>query len=175
MHHFITKREKLLLNSTMGVIIFGLAFHFIINPIFSENDNLNKELTVTRTKLKKYLWLISHKDVITENYKTFTSAYKNSEAHQPQVTALTEIEDMAKGAGIRIIDIRPQISTSGPSQEEIFVEIRTEGDMDGYLKFLYDVEDSLSLVKIKKFQLTAKPNTQSLEGSFSLSRPFTLE
>ena len=54
--------------------------------------------------------------------------------------------------------------------KEILIDLRTEGTQEGYLKFFYNIENSLALLRIKKFRLTAKTNTQTLEGSFSISQ-----
>ena len=176
MQRLISQREKIILNLTIGAILFGVSFNFIIAPLFTKNEDLNKELSVAQTKLKKYRWLLSQKEYIQNKYKKFSAAFKISEADKdPHVTALAELEEIAKNANIRIVDIRPQSSSEGGSYKESIIELRTEGSIEDYLKFIYTMENSLSLLRIKKLQLTAKPNAQTLEGSITVSRPSTLE
>jgi hypothetical protein len=85
---------------------------------------------------------------------------------------MANLENLAKGAGIKIVDIRPETSRKSDS---IIIELRTEGSIDSYGKFIYDVETSLFLLKVKRLQLTAKPNTASLEGVFTISQPVILK
>src|SRR3989338_2540359 len=152
----LTKREKTTLYLTVGIIGFGLLFNFFLGPVFSKNNKLNREISLTRQKLKKYLVLLEQKDAIQNKYSKIFSA---------------ELENLAKGANVKIMDIRPKFGAEG-SRKELAVDLRTEGSMEGYLKFIYNLENSLLLLKIKEFQLNSKPNTQVLEGLFSIAQLF---
>jgi hypothetical protein len=161
---------------TAGVIIFAVVFNILLYPVMNKNSLLNKEINLTEQKLKKYLWLLSQKDNIMNKYSRFASTVKVSGQEDPLVAGLTELENMAKEANIRLIDIRPEAAakTQGPYKEAI-IELRAEGAEEGYLKFLYKIENSLSLLKIKKFQLSARANTQALEARFTISQLFATE
>jgi hypothetical protein len=167
----LTKRERIILYTTIGIIIFALGFNFLIAPLLTKNENLNREIVLSRTKLKKYLRLLSQKDYIEKKYNKFSTPLKGSqEGTDAFVNALSELENLAKAANIRIVDIRPQSAKSLALYKETLIDLRTEGTMEGYLKFIYNLENSLSLLRIKRFQLNAKPNSPTLEGSFSVSQ-----
>jgi hypothetical protein len=168
----LSKRERVIFYATGGVIIFALVFNFLISPILKKNDALNKEIAVTRRKLKKYMQLLSQKDYIQDKFNKF-SATLNVSAQQEDalMSALSNIENLAKNANVRIIDIRPQSTAkAGSPYKEMLIDLRTEGEIGGYIKFIYDLENSLSLLKIERFQLTSKSNSQFLEGIFSISQ-----
>lgn len=176
MQRILTKRERLAFFITIGVIIFAVVFNFLLAPILTKNENLNKEINFLRTKLKKYQWLLAQKDYIQDQFSKFSKTYKVSEEQDPLVNALSELENLAKEANIRIIDLRPQATARNVSgYKEISIDLRTEGAMENYLKFIYHLENSLSLLKINKMQLSAKANTAVLEGSFSISQLSGLE
>lgn len=164
----LNKREKIILYATLGVVIFAVGFNFFIAPILAKNDYLNKEIALARAKLRKYRWLLSQKDYIQGKYNKFSSTL--SVQKDTLTSALSEVENLAQDANIRIIDIRPQTSRGSGSYQEMLIDLRTEGAMEGYLKFIYNLENSLSLLRIKRFQLSAKPNTAALEGSLSISK-----
>ena len=169
MQRVLTRREKIIFYLTIGVAIFGIVFRFFLGPVLTRNDSLNKEINYSRAKLKKYLWLISQKEYLQDKYKKFYQSEKISS--DITVTALSELERLCKNSGVRIIDIRPEgISRGKDLYQEISIDLRTEGAMDSYLKFIYNLENSLSLLRIKKLKISAKPNTQFLEGSFSISQ-----
>jgi Tfp pilus assembly protein PilO len=151
--------------------ILSVAFNFLYEPIIGRNENLNKEINFTRAKLEKYLQLLSQKDYIQKKYSKYRVSTQNSEAGTDMfVNALSEIERLAKESGIIIADIRPQSQKSPDLYKERLINLRTEGAMEGYLKFIYNIENSLSLLKIRRFQLTAKPNSQSLGGNLVISQ-----
>ena len=158
--------------ATIGVIIFAIGFNFFLAPVLLKNDRLNKEINFTRSKLKKYLLILKKKDAIQAQYSKFASSQKLAEEDQDNlVAAFAQLEDLSKSANIRIIDIRPETALRNQAlYNEIVIDLRTEGTIEGYLKFIYDLENSISLLRIKRFRLNAKPNSQTLEGIFSISQ-----
>lgn len=172
MQKILSKREKLILFATVGVIVFGVIYNFIIEPFLSKDESLNREINLNKSKLKKYAYLLSRKDDIRSKYNRLSQNLKRSEAGEDAfVNALTAIEEIAKASNVRLLDIRPQSQRSQEIDKEILIELRTEGSVENYLRFLYNLENSLSLLWVKKFQLNSKANTQNLGGNFSISQP----
>lgn len=171
MQKILTKREKIILYVTAGIIMFSIVFNLFIESNLSRNETLNKEINIARLKLNKYLKLLSQKEYIQDKYNKFSASLKLSGSGEDTfVGALSQIESLAKASNIRILDVRPQSQKILDLYKENLMELRTEGQIEGYLKFIYNIENSLSLLKIKRFQLNAKPNTAVLEGGFSISQ-----
>lgn len=171
MQRIISKREKIIFYATLGVLVFSLCFNFLLSPVLKRNEQLNDEINLSRVKLKKYLWLLKQKDYIYNKNKGFIYGYDTALAGKdPLVSSLSELESLTKNANIRIIDLRPQNTRNLNAYKEIIIDLRTEGAMESYLKFIYDLEHSLSLLRIKKLELNVKPNSQILEGKFSISQ-----
>lgn len=170
----LNKREKLVFNLAVAAILFMLIFNFIISPIMARYVQLNKEIAVTRAKLSKYMVLLSQKEKIQKQYSDkFNSVPSLPELKQDYlVLVLSELQDLAKKAEISIIDLRPQqgVKSGSPLNKEIIIEMRTEGSMEGYFKFIYDIENSLWILDIKKFQLLTKGNSAVLEGVFTIAQ-----
>lgn len=61
MAKILNKREKLSLFIAGGVIISAIAFNIIIIPIIDKFESLGKETMIARTKLIKYMHLLSQK------------------------------------------------------------------------------------------------------------------
>lgn len=171
MQRLISKREKTILFVTLAVILFSGVFTFFLSPLLKRADILNKEVKRARLKLKKYAYLLSQETQLKEKYDQFVSRqHLLGVAENPDVSVLSVLETLAKEANIRIIDIRPQTPRAAQQYRETSIDLRTEGTMEGYLKFLYSIENSLILLDIQRFQLNAKPGSQLLEGSFSISQ-----
>ena len=171
MQKILSKRERIILYTVLGLIGLSIVFNFLIEPLFKKAELLNRQTDIVRTKLKKYMWLLSQKDNIQDKYKKFASRLNlPSERKDTSVTTLSVLENLAKEAEIHIVDIRPQTTSNLDLYKETVVDLRTEGTMEGYISFLYNIENSLSLLRIKKFQLNAKPKSSLLEGIFSISQ-----
>ena len=170
MQALVTKREKDIFYATVGVIVFSAVFNFFIVPAFKQNDTLEKGIKVNSAKLSKYVRLLSQKDAIHKKYNSLAIDFNVPNKQGDNAMAiLAELEKLAQGSNIKIVDVRPQVSEkSTGSYKEISVDLRTEGDMEGYLRFIYNLENSLTLLKIKRFQINSKSNSSLLEGTFSI-------
>lgn len=166
------KREKALLYITVFIVIFSIAFKLFISPALDKNDALNKEISFTRLRIKKYLKLLSQKDYLRSKYEKFSLRLKDIEAEgETFVSVLSELEGLARDSGTRITDMRP-LTKSSASGKEMLVDLKTEGTVEDCMKFIYEIENSPRLLTIEKFQLRAKPGTHVLEGIFSISQPY---
>lgn len=171
MAKILTKGEKLSLFITAGVIISAIIFNFIIMPIFDKFESLGKETMITRIKLIKYLQLLSQKDAIEKKYKQFSpDSSLSGQEHDPFVAVLSELESLAKSSNIYILDVRPQSQRKTTKYKEIMVDLRTGGELKDYMRFIYDIENSISLLRIRKIQLNAESNTTALKGNITISQ-----
>ncbi len=171
-----TGREKTIFYLTAGLIVFALTFNFLLVPLFARISRLNKEIALTRMKLVKYSWLLSQKDFLMAKYAAGGSSGNTSDQDDPLLSGLSAIELLAQQSNIRIIDIRPdpQVKSSGQHKEAL-IELRAEGEVKGFFAFIYKLENSLTLLKIKKFQLSLRPGNQALEGRFTIVVLFVSE
>ncbi|MBI5873944.1 MAG: hypothetical protein HZB36_07410 [Candidatus Omnitrophica bacterium] len=174
---FLTQKEKIILSVAAGLITAGIVFNFLIIPTLTENARLNGEIRITRGKFLRYTKLLASKRDIQEKYEKFYASFKMSRIEQDALAGiLSEFEDLAGASGVHIVDIRPDMAEKDPGKVKgITVELRVKGTSDAYMKFIYAIENSLSLLRIKKFQLNAKPNSQTLEGVFSILQLSPLE
>lgn len=172
MQRILSLREKLILIVTVVIIAIAIGFNLFIVPVLTKNAALNNEINIARSKLKKYAGLLNRKEHIHNEYnKIALTLRRNDTEKNGFMNLLTEMENLAKQAKIQIIDIRPQGTTKTvSSQKESRIELRTEGDLESYPRFIYNIENSALLLTIDNFQLNSKPNSQFLEGNFLISQ-----
>ncbi|MBP7216462.1 MAG: type 4a pilus biogenesis protein PilO [Candidatus Omnitrophica bacterium] len=167
-----SSREKTIFFITIVVFLFAILFNIALVPILNYNEELNKSIMITRAKLERYAQLLGQKDSIKNKYSQFSSQLNLSEKKEDRlIEVLSELEKLAKGAGVRIVDIRPEGSfREAHSYKELLIDVKTEGSIPDFTKFMYNLENSLSLLKIKKFKISSKPHAQTVEGTFSVSQ-----
>ncbi|OGX44955.1 MAG: hypothetical protein A3G38_01760 [Omnitrophica WOR_2 bacterium RIFCSPLOWO2_12_FULL_51_8] len=170
MQRILTKREKIIVCLAGTVIIGSGIFKILDWTVFSKNEELDSQVNFNKLKLAKYQRLRAQKQKIMEKYSKFAGDERASGRQKENlVEILKELENLAQEAGVKIIDIRPQTGNKGSAlYRESTVDVSLEGEMEGYLRFIYNLENSLSLLRVKKFQFSAKPNSQMLEGAFSI-------
>lgn len=168
---FLTKREKIIFYFTSGIIVIALFFNFIFEPIIKNFWSLNQEISSCSMKLERYLRLLSEKERIKSSYSKISALVK-IEGSQEEIIAgvLTELESLTRHAGLRIADVRPQAAKEIGPYREFLIELRQEGTMEDFLRFIYDLENSPHLLRIKRLQLNSKATSQLLEGTFLISK-----
>jgi len=171
MVRILTKRERVVLYIAIGIVMLSLGFHLVVAPVLQKNELLNQEINISKIKLKKYAWLLSQKDYIQNKYNSVAFNLNLADSEKDAIVGLlSKLENFAQGSNIRIIDIRPQSYTNIEASPGFQIDLRTEGTIENYLKFIHTIQNSPLLLKIRRVQLRIKPNTQVLEGSFSISQ-----
>ena len=119
MQRILSKREKSILYITVAVIFLGIGFNLITETVLKKNDALNKEIAITRIKLKKYSWLLANREAIHNKYNKFAQGadlpQEKGKRSGTLVATLSELETVAKESNIRIIDLRPQAQKEADS------------------------------------------------------------
>jgi hypothetical protein len=165
----LTRRETLIFHLTLAVIILALCLNFLILPALKKNAALNKEISLAQAKLKNYTLLLAQKEKIKNKYDKLGAGLDLSKKNQDSLmSVLSELETYAREGGLRIIDLRPQAS---PNSKVMVVDLKTEGPLEGYIKFIFRIENSLLLLNVEKLRLTAQSDSANLEGNFSILKP----
>lgn len=163
MRKIFTAREKNIFYLTAAVFGFALVFNFLFVPVAARFDRLNQQINLSSAKLEKYSWLLAQKEYLQQA----------GSQEQALASPLEALEGLAKGAGITIVDLRPgagAASVSRSGYRESLIDLRTEGAIEGYISFIYNLENSPSLLRVKSFQLSSRSNTAALEGNFTISQ-----
>jgi len=143
MQRILSRREKIILYLTVIIILVGIGFNFTIEPVLTKNSSLDKEIDITKSKLKKYLQLLSQKEYIQNKYNKFSESLLRPDlSKDTSVKMLSEIENLAKESKVQILDIRPGNPKNADLYKESLIELRADADMESYLKFIYNIENS---------------------------------
>lgn len=165
------KKKKQILFIIAGILVFNAIFTLAVKPFLAKNELLNKEIRVTRLKFKQYLGLLSRKGSLGQRYGELPSLSGEPGITQNgSVEMLSDIEVLAKKSNLQITDIRTQFSDNASDFKENLVRLKTEGDMESYLKFFYNLESPLLLMDVKKFRLSVKSSFGLLEGDLLISQ-----
>jgi hypothetical protein len=148
----MTSREKTILVITGGLIVVSLLHNFVVEPFLKQDARLNAEISASRMKLKKSLVLLGHKDFLLAKYPRLSSdVMASGNAARGATAVLAELDGLAKGAHLTILDVRPETSGERRKGREINVEMRAEGKVEEIFRFLY-----------------VRPHSQVLEAKFSV-------
>jgi hypothetical protein len=173
MGEMLLRREKRFLAG--GTVVACLCLlGYLGLPVWEQMQKIRAETTQTQGKLRKYQALIKQKSQIRGKYRQLSGMVNAGNLPTDEsMSALSELEELTKAAGVVLVDMRPQ-SAAGRvrrSGKETLFDLRIQGQLDGILKFIYTLENTPSLLTIKKVQITSgrRPG-QPLEGTFVISQ-----
>ena len=170
MNKQLSNRERVIVYILISIIFLGVNVIFVFEPVIRRNIMLNNEIQNVNLRAKRYLALLKKEKTIMDKYGELNLSSPESSNQQDRfVSMLSELENIAKSAGIQIVEIRPEPGSKKGKKQESIVNLKAEAAIEQYVKFIYDLEKSRFLLKIKSLQLSVKSNNQALEGVFSIT------
>jgi len=165
------KRERLLFYVTAGLLVSWICFHFIVKPLAARNAALDAQIREASSRLSRYLGLLDRRRLIESDYEKKKSGLGNhGVAGDAAVEALAELEVLAKGAGIQILEIRPESRDGqGFLSKKQSIDLRAKGSIEGFMSFLYHLGNSTFMLRVEKLQLIAQPPSDLLEAEIFFS------
>lgn len=166
-----SKRERLLSIAVSAVIFMIAAYIFILEPFYSQWNRFGTELETANLKLLKNSKLLYSKEYLEGQYERYKD-YLGKEGDQSEEIAavLKEIEATALNCGVKITSIKPKGVKQLNGYKQFEVEFISEGKIEQFLKFMYDIENSKRLLKVERLVLSLKSSQQPdiLKGTFQI-------
>lgn len=168
----VSIREKRLVVITLALASLSIGYIFILEPFYKKYVGLNQEIQMKQIRLAKSLRLVREKDAITREYKKYSRLLITSGSQEEEMAAvLGEIENTGKTAGIYLNDVKPQRVKDMDFYRELVVEIKFQATMQTLAQFIYNLENSASLLKVKRLQINIKGGgSASIEGNLQISK-----
>lgn len=170
----LSKREKTFFYLTIGAVILGLAYNFVVEPAIRHFTAVNKEIEEKTFLLRKQQSLIlGGQDIISvyEQYKNTLD--KEKDAEEVISTLFGEIEAAAAETGLKVKKVKPLASQEGREYKQALLEIDVEGDFVSLFKFINKLESGSPLLKIVSLYIASQSeSSQTLRCRLSLAKIF---
>jgi len=151
----LSKREKSILLGCAAVVVVSILYNLIFEPLVKTWSNLNKQIKGSKLKLKKGKQIVRRSTEIAAHYDKIASFIPQGKgSDEEEITnLLSEIEQLARSAGSRITDIKPRKVKDTGYYKRYIVEVESEGDINGFTKFIYEIQNSSQLLKVEKLSI----------------------
>jgi len=168
----VSKRERLLFIIVAVVIIASLSYSLIIDPLYNKLKTLEEEIEAKEIRLTKNIRLIAERDAINEEFNKYSQQLKvKSTDEEEMASVLSEIERIGKSSGVYLNDVKPQPIKDNQFYRVLSVEIKFQASPDNLSKFIYDLQSSPFLLKVKRLQIISKgQETNFVEGNIQISK-----
>jgi Tfp pilus assembly protein PilO len=168
----LTKRERVLVYATVAVVGAAIGYALIFEPLANLRRRLNAQVEEAALKLNKSLDLLRREKTVKEQFRKY-AVYAKSLGTDEQAIAylLKAIEEKATLSAVRISNIRPRPVKDKGSYKEFSFEVVAESDLEEIFKFVYELQNSQDILKVRKLTLTLKsPEQQVLKASMEISK-----
>lgn len=160
----LSKKEKAVFYIAIFLVSLTILDRLIISPVFSKIGSLNKAIHEKEAEIKKNLRILAQKDrILSENAKYGSSVVDSNNNEDEQITlVLKEIEGLANKSSVYLVDMKPASAKDSGVSKKIFVNLNCEAQMEQIVDFIYNIENSNSLLSIGKYQLAPKSTESSV-------------
>lgn len=160
----ISKREKLLAVTTIGIALIAFVYNIIIEPLANYWKYLDNEMKEKEMVLAKHTRILRDKDNIKKLNDEYSKYYRLSKLtkEEESADALGSIERIARAANVQITNIKPMDSKKFDNYEKFTFKVTTESNINDLTKFIYDIQSSEQLLKVERMVLNAKERQPDL-------------
>ena len=153
----LSRKERVGLSFAFVFIIVAFFDRLIVSPIRSRVRQINQNIHISEKQLAHDLRNVRQKDQIEKQFEKFVGFVERSGSDEEEVAKiLGEIESLSRQAGIYLVDMKPQSPKDIDFYREYTIEIEVEGEILPLTQFLYQLNISPQLLRIKKLRLTSK-------------------
>lgn len=172
-----SKREKLIASIVLGLAFFFLIYSLILEPLLRKLSNINAQIVVQESKFKKNLKILSQEKKVASQYKQFAELMRlKASDEQEMAKLLSEIESVAQGINIRILDMKPQRIKNIDFYKNFSVALIIDGQLKDITQFLYSLQNLPHLIKVDKLHLEKESAFQpELKASLQVSKDLILQ
>jgi len=159
----LSKRERYLLYITVVVLVSILFGKAGVSPIMQRLSKLNREIFVQEKKLEKSLRVLAREELIRSEYKKYIQFVRQSRSDEEQTSELlSEIEKLADKTSISLSNIKPGKIEKVGRYRKYVVRIEAESEIGHLASFIYQLEESPELLRIRNFHLTPRKKASSI-------------
>lgn len=168
----LSHREKSMFIIGCIAILCIVIYMVLIDPLWEYWQGLNEKIVSKEVQLVKNLKILAQKDAIDVLYSKYSDSIKMKGSEQEEIAIiLREIENIARGNNTYITDIKPQKVEDKDFYKVYYVDLEAEGNISNLTKFIYELQSSNQILKVKRLQLTPKGDAGDvLKGSMVITK-----
>lgn len=156
----LSKRERKIFYLAILIIVGVLSYITVIEPLWQKWQELNKSISSQEIQLLKNLKILAQRDVIAQLYDKYAENIKmKGSVEEETAVILREIENIARTSNTYITDIKPLRVQDMEFYKEYYVELESEGSISNLARFIYDLQNSKQILKVKYLRLNPKDET----------------
>lgn len=157
-------REKVLLGVGCLAVLLAIGNWAVARRLHARLAELSTKIRDDSARLEQNFAIIAKKDHVQAKYDSIKLHIPNTPSKGAADVLSTEVEQMAAGCGVSLLDRKPQESAKMGFFEKACVRFELVGDQVGLGKLICRTETSPQLLRISRMEISKNPRA----GSFPL-------
>ena len=152
----LSKRQRVLLGVTVALVSLAALQQFVYGPIVDRFHELDEEVLLKEGQLRRNLKTLATREAVLKSAPS--SAYASTVRSPEEAIGglLAEIEELARKAGLTLVNVRPKPATKIDVGTQYPVELEFETEMSPLIKFIHGLHSSNHLVRVSQLRLDPK-------------------
>lgn len=154
----LSANEKKILVLTAFVLLLVFVDRFFLDPAVTHLKSLEEDIQDKENSLKRYVRFLSYKNQISKEQDMLKKYYAEKELTPGEIKEifLNKIEMLASAANISSIRVTPSEGENKKDYTEYSANLECAGKFKDILTFMHAIDTSEELMKIVKFNMSAK-------------------
>ncbi len=166
----LSKRERSILWLCTIVVLSSLLYVIWIEPLVGSRREIRQEIAKKKIELERLERKVIMDGKLRSQFSSLLQRATSQVPKEERRTALvTQLENLAKGAKVNIVDLKPLKSRKYDFYEELSAQLRIECDLDALSRFLYNMMISPQILDVRRLQIRLKGGSKSLDGDLLVS------
>ncbi len=168
----LNKREKKLFYIVLVFLAIVFSNNFVVTPLKKEIGLVKQEKIKKEIEWKKNNQIIKQKKQIKEEFEKYMAFIKKKGSDEEDVASfLKEIESLAQKSKVSLINIKPQPVKKMEFYKKYTIEIKGEGHIEQFVKFIYYLQKSYQILKVEKIHLNVRNSFSTrVKGSLIITK-----
>lgn len=169
----LSKRERYILYISLMVISLALLYNFLIEPLVQRWVKVNEGVIRKEMKLERNLKIISEKETVLKEYKEYAKRVKAKGSDEEEIaTLLREVETVAARTSVRLTNVNKPRPVKNMKFYKLYsLEVELEAPIRPLTEFIYQLEKSPQILKVRQLRLSARGSqSSSLRSSMLITK-----
>lgn len=169
----LSKREHVVLSAAAVLLTAWVIYGLIVEPFAGKWKRMDSAVKAKTISIIKSSDILARYEEAEKKYPAHPAllAEKSGTEEEEVAGILGEVESISKNSACNILNIKPRQSKKIGDYKELSCDISAEGDMNTFTRFIYGVENSAGLLKVKSFSITSKSASSGvLKATFIISK-----
>lgn len=166
-------REKKLIILAVLTALGALVYTLIIEPVATHLIALEKQATHRAADLAhKARLVMDYREILSEYNRLRASVGEKKGPGEEMAGVLIQIDEIARHNALDVTSLKPQNLQKMTGYREALVEVSIGSTISQLAHFLYDIEGTPALMRVRRFNLLGSNNEKTIKCNLLISKIF---